>query len=1523
MPTAATVEAQNQKVPPILTPGKVTPEVLHRWEKSCKTYFRVKSVSAKKQVESVLSQLQEPRLEAWVEAKEEELKSLDFASFMDKLRDRALIRDWDRKIKLEMLATKQGDTPFLDWAYGLVNRNELLKGRPCYFSEEALCELFRNTMDHSLELRMRKIAFGGDAEIRDWIEEVGLEAELLADQRAASRDWRREDQQPRGRGGSSGRALGARIEGTGSMGPRPTASSSGLPRLTAAERTLILDHQGCFKCRQLYVDHIGANCPNGFPPANTYKTLTPAYAESVKDSKNKLRSQNLGAVGALGLSGTSTDDLPSAVLGIGEEESDDSSKYVRGHDHVPSTSPFSSRHLEWRCRVDGPSVSDPMVVTALIDTGSPSVLIDEDLVAKLGLRRRRLPTPLRAKLAMGDEGVVLTEWVKLRAVSEDQQWTARVVRAIVAPRLAYPVILGGPFLKSNRIVIDHEFDRVTTKDGTYQLLPLLPGVLKVPAVVDEPVVEMPTVRPADVLLELEERTRDRKDRLDKESTTKTSYAHLAKALDDRLYILAVWDDLGRHEQEIRTEFEDRFPDDIPHVTRLPEDVYHRFRLKDPEKVIKCRSYACPKKYRDAWRQLLDQHLAAGRIRESSSEYCSPSFLIPKADPTVLPRWVNDYRALNENTVPDHYPLPRIETILSDCARGSIWAKIDMTNSFFQTRVHPDDVKLTAVMTPFGLYEWVVMPMGCRNAPATHQRRMNQALRKFIGKICHVYLDDIIIWSSSIAEHCENVRTILQALRDADLYCSTKKSQLFATEVDFLGHHISERGVEPDGKKVEKVRQWPVPRCAKDVRKFLGLVQYLAVFLPRLADHRSVLTALTTKEAQKNWPGWTTRHQVAFQNIKDIVLSSECMTVIDHDHMDGRKIFVSCDASDVGTGACLSFGKTLESARPVAWDSAQLSQAEKNYPTHEKEMLAIVRALKKFRADLLGTHFTVYTDHRTLECFQKQRDLSRRQARWQEFLAEYDFEIVYVKGEENTVADALSRMPEELPARETGLLGAVGAVMTVSADPKLSGDIRSGYKSDSFCQKVLANLDSFPSAEVVDGLIFLGSRLVIPRVGRIREGLFRAAHDSLGHFGAEKSYASLRSAYYWPRMRTELEEAYIPGCDACQRNKGSTKKPAGPLHPLPVPDGRCDSVAIDFIGPLPEDEGFDCIVTMTDRSGSDVRVVPTRTDISAEDFAQLFFDHWYCENGLPLEFISDRDKLFVSRFWRRLSKIAGVKLGMSTAFHPETDGASERTNKTVNQCLRFHVTRNQKGWVRALPRVRFAIMNTVNKSTGFSPFQLHMGRSPRLIPPIAASARRSGGVEAVKAVELIDRISTDVAEAKDNLMLTKVFQADQANRRRAPEDAYKVDDLVMLSTANRRKEYASTGSGRSAKLFPRRDGPYRVVESFPQTSTYRLEIPNAPPNFCFTFHASQLKKYVPNDSALFPDREFPRDGPVVLPDGREEHVIERIVDERRRGRGWQYLVRWKGYGPGDDEWFPRREVEETVALDQWLRRRGTG
>ena len=334
-------------------------------------------------------------------------------------------------------------------------------------------------------------------------------------------------------------------------------------------------------------------------------------------------------------------------------------------------------------------------------------------------------------------------------------------------------------------------------------------------------------------------------------------------------------------------------------------------------------------------------------RPSNFEHTLPAFLVPKTDNTVLPRWVNDYHILNSNTVLDAHPLPWVDDILAECGKGKIWSKSDMTNSFFQTLVHPDDVPLTAVTTPFGLYEWVVMPMGLKNSPPIHQRRMTNALHEHIGCICHVYLDDVIIWSDNLIDHKKHVNMVMEALQKAHLYLNAKKCYFFLTEVDFLGHHISARGIEPQSSKCEKIMNWPMPKSATDVRSFLGLVQYISAFLPNLADHTVVLTLLTTKDAHKHFPQWTDAHDFAFQTIKALVCGADCLTVIDHQSPGDNRIFPTCDASDWHTGAALSFGATWETARPVAFDSIQLNAAERNYPIHEEELLAIIRALKKW------------------------------------------------------------------------------------------------------------------------------------------------------------------------------------------------------------------------------------------------------------------------------------------------------------------------------------------------------------------------------------------------------------------------------------------------------------------------------------------------------------------------------------------------------------------------------------------------
>ena len=507
------------------------------------------------------------------------------------------------------------------------------------------------------------------------------------------------------------------------------------------------------------------------------------------------------------------------------------------------------------------------------------------------------------------------------------------------------------------------------------------------------------------------------------------------------------------------------------------------------------------------------------------------------------------------------------------------------------------------------------------------------------------------------------------------------------------------------------------------------------------------------------------------------------------------------------------------------------------------------------------------------------------------MSQYNLTITYIRGEDNTVADVLSRLPlncfpEENPDCWTDN---VTAILTISSDCDILEKIKVGYLVDEFCMQVART--AMKGWTKINDLWYIGDRLLIPQVTDIWENLFRLAHNTLGHFGADKSYASLRDAYYWPNMRQDLEKAYIPSCTDCLRNKSPTTRPPGPLHPLPVPNQHASSIAMDFIGPLPTDEGYNCIVTITDRLGSDIWIVPTKTTITAKELAVTFFDIWYCENGLPNDIVCDRDKIFVSRFWKVLTKLTGVKLKMSSAYHPETDGSSERSNKTVNQLLRYHVKRNQKGWVHALPRIRFQIMNTVNASTGFLGFQLHLGRSPRVMPPIVPQ-----------------------------LLLTKITQAFHASATRPPDPMYKNDDLVMLSTVNQRHEYKKKGEKHSTKFFPRWDGPYRITDTHPEASTYTLDIKtNAYP----VYHVSLLKPHHANDNELFPSWRLAQPGPILTDEGLKEFFVEEIIDSRRRGHGWQFLVHWVGYGPEHNLWIPSSELTECEALDRWYELGGDG
>ena len=365
--------------------------------------------------------------------------------------------------------------------------------------------------------------------------------------------------------------------------------------------------------------------------------------------------------------------------------------------------------------------------------------------------------------------------------------------------------------------------------------------------------------------------------------------------------------------------------------------------------------------------------------------------------------------------------------------------------------------------------------------------------------------------------------------------------------------------------------------------------------------------MTTKAAEVYFPPWSSQYQAAFNGIKRLVTSPVCLTTINHNNPGDNHIFLTTDALDLHTGAVLSWGPDWKTAQPVAFDSAPLRNAELNYPVHEKELFAIICALKKWCVELLGAPIIVYTDHCTLENFLSQCDLSCRQACWAEYMSQFNLEIHYIWGKDNVVADALSCCLDEdimvvvvphafnpaAPLTQCCFtdLDIAAEVSLLEHDRALTLEIIQGYTADPYCTKLFSLLGSMPDLVEQGGLLFLNQRLVISNVPSLCACLFHLAHDAGGHFGTDKTYELLRGSYYWPNMRHDLVNSYIPSCSACMRNKSPTTAPAGPLHPLPVPDARGDSVAIDFIGPLPEDSGFNMLLMMTDRLGADIRLVP--------------------------------------------------------------------------------------------------------------------------------------------------------------------------------------------------------------------------------------------------------------------------------------------------------------------------------------------
>ncbi|KAF4539175.1 Reverse transcriptase domain protein [Lasiodiplodia theobromae] len=797
-------------------------------------------------------------------------------------------------------------------------------------------------------------------------------------------------------------------------------------------------------------------------------------------------------------------------------------------------------------------------------------------------------------------------------------------------------------------------------------------------------------------------------------------------------------------------------------------------------------------------------------------------------------------------------------------RARVFTKLDLRDAYHRLRIRSEDEWKTAFKTRYGHFEYLVMPFGLANAPATFQSYIHRAMGGLLDHICVVYLDDILIYSENEKDHVQHVNSVLQRLGEWGLYAKLSKCVFHTKTVEFLGFVVTPEGIVMDPERVKAIQEWPTPESYRDVQVFLGFANFYRRFIWNYSEIARPLNDLLrsaardpavskSKDKRKQTRKGPTKWYMAFQWSADVEHAFRKLRVAFSQapvlrHFDPtRPLMLVTDALDFAIGGILlqpwSTEGTQQHWLPVAYHSRKLVGPEVNYPTHDKELLAIVESFRTWRHYLAYAPVAtrVLSDHKNLEYFMTAKSLSPRQARYAEDLAQYDFEIEYKPGSGNP-ADPLLRRPDfergfKLDAKRTylesmlptlpqklrvrDLTGALSgattpptreACETHASDPRAAtarrhpllpeADVgaiqatkRNNATPDPACEKhawaqriagtsyaqscvprreaVVAatgetafedsppqsladfiravqeqdplvrslarqSLEEQASAGYAfdrDGLLRQHHKVWVPNCAPLKDEIMKRNHDDLvgGHYGYRRTLEALERKYVWENLTQDLK-TYLKACDACQRHKSRRHKPYGTLQPLEPEVEPWKHFSMDFVTDLPESttrDGvvFDPVLVLVDRFTKLVQYFPVRKSIDAEGLAHLLFKT-FARTGPPYSLVSDRGSVFTSEYWSEVCFILRVRLRFSTAFHPQTDGQTERQNQELETYLRIYVNFEQNDWAEWLDQAAFAYNSKIHSVTGVTPIQLAYGAEPA-IPDGIADPRQAiaGGDEA--------------------------------------------------------------------------------------------------------------------------------------------------------------------------------------------------
>ncbi|KAG8489288.1 hypothetical protein CXB51_017334 [Gossypium anomalum] len=571
------------------------------------------------------------------------------------------------------------------------------------------------------------------------------------------------------------------------------------------------------------------------------------------------------------------------------------------------------------------------------------------------------------------------------------------------------------------------------------------------------------------------------------------------------------------------------------------------------------------------------------------------------------------RELNACTVKDKYPIPVVDELLDELHGAKYFTKLDLQSGYFQIRMATTDVEKTAFRTHHGHFEFLVMTFELTNAPYTFQSLMNDIFCPYLCKFVLVFFDDIFIYSKTWTEHMHHVRLVFELLRD-NMFLKKSKCFFGESQVTYLGHVIH-------GEGVEKIHQelW--------------------------------ISGCTTSLLKKNAFNWTTKADVAFTQLKTSLSAAPVLQLPNFE----EEFVVECDASGRGFGAVLQ-----QKGHPIAFFSCKIADRHLKLAAYERELIGLAKAVTHWRPYLWGRHFLICTDHFSLKYLLDQRLTTSPQQHWISKLMGFDFRVEYKAGKLNRAADALFRKDEDLPHHMTVSFPRVEMLKAIRQEIEASPEL------SQLQQRILqGKLGSEWVAQ--DGLIFFKGRLYLLPTSPIIHTIISSI-NAMAHEGGLKTLHRLRQDFFWKGMKLATSE-FVQHCLVCQRHKWKNLQPAGLLQPLPIPQHIWADISIDFVEGLPKVKGKSVLMVVVDRLSKYAHFLPLSHLFTAISVATVFFAEAFRLHGLPESIISDRDKIFLSLFWKELFHQSGFKLAFSSAYHPQSDGQMEVVNRTIEMYLR--------------------------------------------------------------------------------------------------------------------------------------------------------------------------------------------------------------------------------------------------------------